>query len=359
MGILDRRLSLEEIKNLNKFKYASLDNSLLHKYVTRHIFILVQRIIPRKVLPNTITLSGFFFIVLGVAITFIFNPSLGNSSSSLKVLNLLCLVGYFIADGVDGVHARVINKSTAFGYFLDHAIDTFGCLLTVLGISSSLNIGYSMIFILLLLNIFVGFYLTVLHYKFAGIFKFGYISGCSEGIVFVMFLHIFSIFSSFPSKFIKGYQTIFNINVSSMIIQKFALGILLYNILHYLYTTQKYLTRKNLRDFLISSVNSCILFVMFYFAFVSLHTNSLLDCALLIILFTFSFSILYIEETISLMLKSKPDTNIFIIFNIPIFIFWLNDNVLKSSELKFIMLGLFLYLFYIRFTSILNKIYYR
>jgi phosphatidylglycerophosphate synthase len=88
----------------------------------------LARQIPRKVTPNSITVTGFsMMLVACFALMAIRSPS------GLLVFVVFSLLSN-VLDGLDGIHARATGQTSKFGDFLDHFFDQLSALLVSFGL---------------------------------------------------------------------------------------------------------------------------------------------------------------------------------------------------------------------------------
>lgn len=304
--------NIRELKSLMNYKYICIDNSLLQKYVIKDIFTRIQKQIPASVLPNQITIAGFLSMLLSFILTYLFDHTLTRASRPLILANLLCLIVYFIADGVDGIHARATKRCSPLGYLLDHGVDSLVCMSAAVGIASTLHIGLGRLFLLLLLNIYVVFYFGALQHKYTGVFVFNYISGCSEGIVCLMLLHLASLFSTLPQAVVGGRFILLSTVLTKRKIEVLLAASLLYSCVELAVVVFSRLDRPRYRQFAFSLHNLFILLFLFITGFVYQAPNLFATKWALLVVFATVFSLCYIEETLSLALCTEPEYMIFI-----------------------------------------------
>lgn len=242
--------------------------------------------------------------------TFSFDRTLTNPPRLLTVSNLLLLILYFIADGIDGIHARATNRCSPLGYLLDHGVDSCVCLFLSTGLVSTLRLGMSWLSFLLMMNIFLVFYLGALQHKFTGVFVFNYISGCSEGIVLVLLIHVLSIFSEWPSFIANGKAIICSYHVSRRLLCTALALNLVYSLSEFFYVVLRELKTARYRQLMKSAFSIGMLFLLFVCSLgVRKHDDVLKSWA---ILFTFGclFSVCYTEETLGIVSGAETDHRI-------------------------------------------------
>lgn len=130
---MKKYLTKDNINNYKKYKYESEDRSYLSsKY--KIFWDLVQKIIPKYVHPNIITLLGLLSVIFGYNMMKIY---------SNNFIMGLCIFLYMNFDAIDGIHARNTFTSSVIGEYLDHIIDLVNismltdCLLTQIDFTDS------------------------------------------------------------------------------------------------------------------------------------------------------------------------------------------------------------------------------
>eukprot|EP00917_Polyrhabdina_sp_WS-2016_P011445 GHVP01025191.1.p1 GENE.GHVP01025191.1~~GHVP01025191.1.p1 ORF type:complete len:371 (+),score=21.05 GHVP01025191.1:359-1471(+) len=181
---------------MNKKQHTHIvsDNSLLSPCL-QPLYNNIAQFIPPAVRPNQIT-------VIGILTTFIYsmgllykNPSFSsNPNPTLFLLTPMFLFFSMLCDSLDGIHARRTDQTSPLGHFLDHGLDSLNCTFISIIQSQSVSSGKSRITISNLYLIYLGFIASAWEEYYTGVNYFGFISGPTEGIVFIM---VFSIISYF------------------------------------------------------------------------------------------------------------------------------------------------------------------
>ncbi|KAI5170409.1 ethanolaminephosphotransferase [Pancytospora epiphaga] len=311
-----RDFNLGELKRLTNFKYKCIDNSLTSSHITRLIFNRVQKRIHSSVHPNSITLFGFCSVLFGFIATYLLDPTLLNPPNILVLINLVALVLYFIADGVDGIHARNTGRATPLGYILDHGIDSMACAFITTGLSSTMGLGLGRLFLLFLICVYTNFYFGAILHKYTGVFIFNHISGCSEGILFGILIHSIKLLSSgfFISRN-RGFG-IFSKAITHLHLESVLLCAILYCFLNLGLNAYPSLKKDEYISFLSSIYNIIIPLGIFSSTFLHKGILSIDQRWLLLVILSCCFTLCYIEETLSVMLKSNPDSHAFIWVNL-------------------------------------------
>jgi phosphatidylglycerophosphate synthase len=106
--------------------------------------------LPPTLKPNTITITGFIFVLLNYVFIHL----------SIKgyyigyIFGSMALFIYLLADNIDGMHARFTNQTSKLGGFLDQWFDGISLPLIAFPIMYSLNIkGFTLLFLICLLTL--------------------------------------------------------------------------------------------------------------------------------------------------------------------------------------------------------------
>lgn len=174
----------ERKKALSHYKYTSVDKSLIHKYVTSHIWNYSLKFIPLWLAPNLITLLGLIFIILSFYLSLIYDfDCLGKAPSWVYFTHAICLFLYMLCDAIDGKQARRTNSGSPLGQLFDHVVDSFVASLTPIMLGSAMGLGISLELILFLINFKFCCFLANLEEYFTHEFVLGTINGPTEGIL--------------------------------------------------------------------------------------------------------------------------------------------------------------------------------
>ena len=112
---------------LASYRYSAPNLSLLEKLcLDRYWQFLADRVYPRWLAPNLLTLAGGTCIFLAAALSGWHSPKLcGESPRWLYACNALLLFAYQTLDGSDGKQARKTQSGSALGELMDHGIDAW------------------------------------------------------------------------------------------------------------------------------------------------------------------------------------------------------------------------------------------
>ncbi|KAI9189453.1 hypothetical protein H9P43_000886 [Blastocladiella emersonii ATCC 22665] len=173
--------------NLRKYKYAGADHSLVSRYVLQPYWNWLVTLVPMWMAPNLVTLIGFSFILLNVALTLFFSPDLVTPLPSwCYYLFGFGLFMYQSLDAIDGKQARRTGQSGPLGELFDHGCDALNTTLTVLTVAPALGYGKSWWMLLSMASTLANFFLTTWEEYHTGVLYLGFFSGPVEGILMVV-----------------------------------------------------------------------------------------------------------------------------------------------------------------------------
>ena len=180
-------------ENIRNYKYNGTDKSILRRYFVKpYILDKIINYIPKRLAPNLITLTGFFFMTFNLIFQIVFDPNL-LGDRRVSIVSLVCLFLYYTLDNLDGMQARKTLSSSPLGQMFDHTIDSIVINFVFLALCSSLGMGKSLSSLLLVFAGQIGFILPTLEEKYTNKFVLGYINGTCEGIFLVLILHAISL----------------------------------------------------------------------------------------------------------------------------------------------------------------------
>ena len=149
-------ITQEQLDGFDSYKYNSVDDSPLSKYVFHPFWNKFMLLVPPKIAPNTLTVCGFLFSISQFLLLTHFDPVFQASTSQRtpgsndgfghvpKWVWIYCAIAQFLAhtlDGVDGKQARKTGCTGPLGELMDHGIDAWSCCLILTSLFSV--IGYS------------------------------------------------------------------------------------------------------------------------------------------------------------------------------------------------------------------------
>ncbi|KAM3175658.1 hypothetical protein ACTXT7_008098 [Hymenolepis weldensis] len=179
-------LSPEQLLNLKEHKYSSRGSSISEKYFQVFWRSLVPYI-PKRIAPNTLTLTGLILNTLSVLILLYYSPDLkSNVPSWALVLAAVCIFIYQTLDALDGKHARETNTASPLGELFDHGCDAVASIFVPLCLCVTVGIGTHPVIVFIQFFTFLAmFYLAHWQCYITGYLEFGKID-VTEGQVGVM-----------------------------------------------------------------------------------------------------------------------------------------------------------------------------
>ncbi|KAI8144776.1 hypothetical protein BJV82DRAFT_606218 [Fennellomyces sp. T-0311] len=190
-SIVDQSLSEDKLANLKYYKYNSVDRSPISRYVLRYYWDWASDFFPRNMAPNLITLTGFMFIILNVALVWWMAPSLAMDENPPNWLYLSAAAGiwlYSTFDNVDGRQARRTKSSSPLGELFDHGCDALNTIFSSVIQAAALGSGHSEATVLLIVVEAFGFYLSTQEEYHTGVLYLGYVNAPTEGILLAAFV---------------------------------------------------------------------------------------------------------------------------------------------------------------------------
>ncbi|CAG9578787.1 unnamed protein product [Danaus chrysippus] len=169
---MSRFLSKDKLEGFEKYKYNSIDTSILSTYVMHPFWNWCVQFCPIWVAPNLLTFSGFLLTVINFLLFSYYdygfhalskenvtNDSIPNWVWAVTAVNLF--VAYTL-DGIDGKQARRTGSSGPLGELFDHGLDSYStvliptCLYSIFGRDELTPLRFYFV----IWNIFLNFYLT-------------------------------------------------------------------------------------------------------------------------------------------------------------------------------------------------------
>ncbi|XP_026315589.1 ethanolaminephosphotransferase 1 isoform X2 [Hyposmocoma kahamanoa] len=134
-----RFLTKEQLEGFEKYKYNSIDTSVLSNYVMHPFWNWCVQFCPVWVAPNLLTFSGFLLTVFNFLLFSYYDYGF-HALTEENVTNdhipswvwALTAVNLFVAytlDGIDGKQARRTGTSGPLGELFDHGLDSYSAVL--------------------------------------------------------------------------------------------------------------------------------------------------------------------------------------------------------------------------------------
>ncbi|EEQ82067.1 hypothetical protein NCER_101291 [Vairimorpha ceranae BRL01] len=300
-SLFKTKLTQKEEYCLRNHKYRCIDRSILSAYIFKRYTSFVLNNTPETISPNMLTLFGYIIMLFNFITVILYDVELCCKESWISLFSAMCLFFYFTMDNLDGAQARKLKEMSPLGQLFDHGVDScvvFFCMITLI---SSLRLGLSLTSLLVILTVMYGFYFSGLEEKFTGLFEFGFISGPTEGIMFIIILHLMSAFRDTSLSYTVDCFThhssltrvITFVPVSPLFL--LSLSVFIYNYISSYFKSLKLTKIKKRREVFFSYFSIGLLIPPLY----TLHSRFLLRPDLQIInliIFAQNFSLKYIEE---------------------------------------------------------------
>ncbi|KAH7886398.1 CDP-alcohol phosphatidyltransferase-domain-containing protein [Phlebopus sp. FC_14] len=192
-------ISPSGLKNLKKYAYKGVDESLVSRYVLAPYWNWFIKLWPLTVAPNTITLLGLFIVLFNVLTLIIYDPlyytDKDGPGSPPQWIYFTWAIGLFMYqsfDAVDGKQARRTGMAGPLGEMFDHGCDAINTTLEVILAARALNLGRSWWTVASQIATLANFYLTTWEEYYTGLLYLGPFSGPVEGILMIVFIYIIS-----------------------------------------------------------------------------------------------------------------------------------------------------------------------
>lgn len=212
-------LSPSALKNLKKYAYKSVDESLVSRYILAPYWNWFITLWPLSVAPNTITLLGLAIVVSNVLTLLIYDPlyytDKDGHGGPPQWVYFTWAVGLFLYqsfDAVDGKQARRTGMAGPLGEMFDHGCDAINTTLEVILAARALNLGRSWWTVASQVATLANFYLTTWEEYYTGQLYLGPFSGPVEGILMIIAIYMISgLFG--PSFWDKGVLSFTHLDV--------------------------------------------------------------------------------------------------------------------------------------------------
>ncbi|CAK1601175.1 unnamed protein product [Parnassius mnemosyne] len=165
-------LSKDKLEGFERYKYNSVDTSILSNYVMHPFWNWCVQFCPVWVAPNLLTFTGFLLTVLNFLLFSYYDYGF-HALTEENVTNdyipswvwAIAAVNLFVAytlDGIDGKQARRTGTSGPLGELFDHGLDSYSAVLipTYLYSIFGRDEVSPLRFFFVIWNVFINFYLT-------------------------------------------------------------------------------------------------------------------------------------------------------------------------------------------------------
>ena len=183
-------LSKNSLSNMNKFKYKSTDESIMHNKCISPCLKYLVNFLPRCLAPNLNTVISLGFNIFAPAVSYNdggFDFSHQLKSSTCHIIGIFQLL-YLLLDNIDGKQARRTGNSTPFGMLMDHGCDVFTNIFTAYNLSKLALVGNEDVYSFsIFFGLILGFYMMTYEEYKLGEMHFPPINGTDEGNLFFLF----------------------------------------------------------------------------------------------------------------------------------------------------------------------------
>lgn len=189
MGIF---LSSKDLKGLKDYKYSSIDQSLVSKYVLKPFYTELIEYFPKNIAPNLITLSGLGFTVIGIFTVLYYNPGFDETMPRWTYFSFaLEMFLYQTFDALDGLQARRTGQSSPLGELFDHTIDAINTTLGVIIVCASVKMPLYTVLIAEFLTT-LNFYVSTWEEFHTKTLFLSIMSGPVEGVLMIIGMLVFT-----------------------------------------------------------------------------------------------------------------------------------------------------------------------
>lgn len=113
-------------KHIAAFKYKGKDLSITYEYLWSPLADKMLELTPPNIAPNTITLVGFLFNIIGTLVLIMQLPYGSDAPKWSLFFYGISVFIYQMLDNLDGKQARKLQNSTPLGMIMDHGCDALG-----------------------------------------------------------------------------------------------------------------------------------------------------------------------------------------------------------------------------------------
>eukprot|EP00762_Andalucia_godoyi_P003800 ANDGO_08533.mRNA.1 putative CDP-alcohol phosphatidyltransferase class-I family protein 3 len=200
---------------LHQYTNKGVDHSISLRLFLRSFHVWFMRFIPERMAPNVVTMLGFVCVLFSYILAASYSPSLQSSYTAEKMRSPLhyfglmflsetwvyafaavCLFLYQTLDNCDGKQAVRTRSSSPLGELFDHGVDALAVTFAGLTLASSLNLGPSLMALLMLVVAWVPFLTATWEEFHTGALILGQVNGPIEGILMCCGVHLISGFWS-------------------------------------------------------------------------------------------------------------------------------------------------------------------
>lgn len=348
-----KKFSLGELKGISSHIHKPIGDPILYRLITRPVCEFIQKRIPAKIMPNTITWLGLTATLLGALLAMTFDWSFDHAPRIIHLAYAVIMMFYIITDSLDGIHARNSKQSSPLGKILDHCSDSWTTNSSMVMLGSSMKTGFSPVFKCIMITTLIGFYIAAMVEKYTGSMVFSNFSGGSEALYLLAAFHLFAFFypNTVPS-YLKSSKFLNRLTPSLVIFCGLYIIVVFIDMLSRI---KKVKPVVNMRDVGLSTVKFIVLMLLFTPFLIAKNVSRLYSTTYFAMIAQ-SYSLCYLEEYISSMSKLVVTNLTFFIQYAFLILKGINLFYWKSSRLEYLVFVLCTLHFAIRAGSTLLEL---
>jgi ethanolaminephosphotransferase len=139
--LMSNYITSEGDKHIINFKYRGKDLSITYEYLWSPLADKMLEFTPSNIAPNTLTLVGFLFNIVGTIVLIAQLPFYQDAPRWSLFFYAICVFIYQMLDNLDGKQARKIKNSTPLGMIMDHGCDALGVIALSAGMARVICLG--------------------------------------------------------------------------------------------------------------------------------------------------------------------------------------------------------------------------
>ncbi|TYZ62392.1 hypothetical protein PybrP1_010202 [[Pythium] brassicae (nom. inval.)] len=185
-------VSDEGARRILEYKYSGSDASLLYNYVVSPLAqLLVDRVLPPNLAPNTITISGLSLVIFAHICMLWHAPNMEEEAPRwVYAVAGVSLILYQILDVADGKQARKTGNSSPLGLLFDHGCDALNVVISACTFASTIQSGATYWSLLLMLAPAMVFFMATWEEYYTGTLALPIINGPNEGLAIMYSLYV-------------------------------------------------------------------------------------------------------------------------------------------------------------------------
>ena len=215
--IFNTHLTPEESDYLEHYKITTRDQSIINNKINiPYLFTPLNKILPKWIVPNMITLTGNFVPIIVYLLTVIVEPDFTKPVPSwLCVLMSFAILMFFLCDSIDGMRARSSGVCSPIGDWLDHSMDNITYFCFVAYFDHMFCTGNLLTMMAIVLSMVYTSYFVQIEAIFTHTINLGIINASCEGLMAVTLVPIFNIFVPLKDITIFGIPFIYPVIVGT------------------------------------------------------------------------------------------------------------------------------------------------